>query len=197
MMGHVGRALLLALRQPMATLCVSLLCSCGDSSNGARAMVDASPLADAASPLDGGGPGCAPVESLANDAREITAECPGSPAVPVQGATVVEGTYHLTRVVAYASGCGALASYPIRATVRIQGDTLDLVWAGPRGFGGGNQNVRASYQFTVAGTVLQLISRCGEDAGARSAVDFAANASHLHISQLPPGTIFDSYLDRR
>lgn len=174
-----------------AGLLVSLvLAGCGSSSS-PEAPADAAP-----SPDDGPA-GCALAQSLVNDAQEIMAQCPGTAIPSIEGSAIADGTYELTQTVAYASACGALASYPIHATVRVQGDTLALVWDGPAGLGCGHQTVRASYRFVVAGVFLQLTPLCPGDGSASASVEFSSDSVHLRLFELPPGTSFDSFLDRR
>jgi hypothetical protein len=123
-----------------ACLALSLAAGCGAKST-----------LDAAAGTGGGGTsgsgnggtgtgGSAACNTLSDDSPTISPICPGGgvcPDCPDQtmglGGSIADGTYFMTNLTVWGSGCGILAGAPAHATLSIHGPTMNLLSTGPAG----------------------------------------------------------------
>jgi hypothetical protein len=135
-------------------------------------------------------PACFP---LANDAPTIMPVCPGGtrcPDCPERtggGGAIAEGTYDMTTMTVWGSGCGIVANTRVRATLRVRGDSLVIASSGPVDFGGATVSATAEYTFTASATQVRLQRVCPTPDGGPSAYDleYTADANTLIFAQLP------------
>ena len=116
-----------------------------------------------------------------------------------RGGSIIDGRYDLARAIAWASGCGGLASYPLQATLEIHGRRMEMVWSGPVGFNGGMITQRSSYTFEVAGSELRVRTSCPPDDSsfAETTIKYTAGDAKLHLESFPPSTVFEALFERR
>jgi hypothetical protein len=131
------------MRQAFVVVAV-LAVGCGGGQSGSdgaagaagAAGVDGAPEAAAGA----GGDGSSECNDLPDNAPVVMPACPGGTTCPDcasgdgMGGAIVDGTYVMTAMTVWASGCGIVTGDQARATLTIRNGTMELVSTGPVDF---------------------------------------------------------------